>query len=72
MDNIDRLNDAVTEIVTNWRNVFTFIAAVFVLWTFLEIAGDSKTGLVIIAWIVVAGLAVLFYYPRKGTKKEGA
>ena len=70
MDNIDRLNSTVGELVTNWRNVFVFIAAIFVIGTFIEIAGDSKTALVIISWIVVAGLAVLFYYPRKGAKKE--
>ena len=65
MDKIDRLNNSVTELVTNWRNIFTFLAAVFVLWTFTEIAGDSKTAWLIIAWIAVAILAVLFYRPRK-------
>jgi len=70
VDKLDRFNDAVTDITISWRNIFTFVAAVFVAGTIFSTAGASKTAWVIISWVVVAILAGLFYYlPKRETKE---
>ena len=69
VDKLDLFNNAVTDITISWRNIFTFVAGIFVIGTIFSIAGDSKTAWVIISWIIVAILAALFYYlPKKETK----
>ncbi|MBW2050918.1 MAG: hypothetical protein JRG97_12390 [Deltaproteobacteria bacterium] len=70
MDKLDLFNDAVTNFTISWRNIFTFVAGIFVVGTIFSIAGESKTAWIIISWIVVAVLAGLFYYlPKRETKE---
>ena len=70
MDNIDRFNDAVKNVAISWRNIFAFVASIFVIGTVLPIAGSSAAAWVIISWVIVAIMAFLVFFYRKGTKKE--
>ena len=72
VDNLDRFNDTASKVATNWRNIFAFVACVFVLGTVLAAAGSSATAWLIISWIVVAIMACLVFFFRKQPKKESS
>jgi len=70
VDNIDRLNDAVNNLIVDWRNIFILVAVIFVLSTLVAIWIDNNKALVVLSWVIVAGAAAaIFFYPRKGEKK---
>lgn len=71
MDNIDRLNEGVNNLVADWRNIFVLVAVLFVLSTLIAIWIDNNRALLVLSWVIVAvAAAAIFYYPRKSEKKE--
>jgi Sec-independent protein translocase protein TatA len=73
VDNLDRFNDAVSKVAISWRNIFAFVAFVYVIGTVLGIAGGGPKAWIIISWVIIAIMAVLIYLvkgPRNKTKKE--
>ncbi len=71
MDNIDRLNDSVNNLIADWRNIFVLVAVLFVLSTLIAIWIDNTKALLVLSWIIVAvAAAAIFYYPRKSKTKE--
>ena len=73
MDNIDRLNDSVNNLIADWRNIFVLVAVLFVLSTLIAIWIDNTKALLVLSWIIVAvAAAAIFYYPRKSKTKEAS
>jgi len=68
VDNLDRFNEAVSNIAVSWRNVFVFVAFVYVVGTIFAISGGSAVSWIIISWIIIAIIAALIYF-RKGESK---
>ncbi len=73
MDNIDRLNDTVNNLVTDWRNIFVLVAGIFLLSTLIVTWIDNTKALFVLSWVIVAvAAAAIFYYPRKSKTKEAS
>ncbi len=73
MDNIDRLNDTVNNLIVDWRNIFVLVAVIFLLSTLIAIWVDNNKALLVLSWVIVAvAAAAIFYYPRKSEKKEAS
>ncbi len=73
MDNVDRLNDSVNNLIADWRNIFVLVAVLFVLSTLIAIWIDNTKALLVLSWIIVAvAAAAIFYYPRKSKTKEAS
>ncbi len=71
MDNIDRLNDSVNNLIVDWRNVFVLVAVLFVLSTLVAIWIDNNKALLVLSWVILAvAAAAIFYFPRKSENKE--
>lgn len=68
MDTLDRFNKAVNDIAVNWKNVFAFVAFVYVVGTIFAISGGTAVSWIIISWVIVAIIAALIYF-RKGESK---
>jgi len=69
VDNLDRFNDVVSQVAISWRNIFAFVAFVYVIGTVFSIAGGGPMAWIIISWIIIAIMAVLIYL-RKGIRRE--
>lgn len=70
MDNIDRLNDTVNNLIVDWRNIFVLVAVLFVLSTLVAIWIDNTKALLVLSWVIVAvAAAAIYYFPRKSEKK---
>ncbi|MEE9515662.1 MAG: hypothetical protein V3V76_09995 [Candidatus Adiutricales bacterium] len=73
MDNIDRLNDTVNNLIVDWRNIFVLVAVIFLLSTLIAIWVDNNKALLVLSWVIVAvAAAAIFYYPRKSEKEEAS
>jgi hypothetical protein len=72
MDTLDRFNEAVVKAAISWRNIFAFVASVFLLGTLLEIAESSPGAWLIISWALIAVLAFLIFFTRKRHEKTAA
>lgn len=73
MDNIDRLNDAVNNLMVDWRNIFIVVAVLFLLSTLVAIWIDNTKALLVLSWVIVAvAAAAIYYFPRKSEKKEAS
>lgn len=69
MDNIDRLNDAVNNLMVDWRNIFVVVAVLFLLSTLVAIWIDNNKALLVLSWVIVAvAAAAIYFYPRKSEK----
>lgn len=70
MDNIDRLNDTVNNLIVDWRNIFILVAVLFLLSTLVAIWIDNTKALFVLSWIIVAvAAAAIYYFSRKSEKK---
>jgi uncharacterized membrane protein YhaH (DUF805 family) len=73
VDNLDRFNEAVGKVAISWRNIFAFVAFVYVIGTVFSIAGGGPTAWIIISWVTICIIAVLIYLVKRSqdkTKKE--
>ena len=60
MDKLDKFNDIVLDLSSNWKYIYYFVAGLFVVATILSLGSGSKVATVIICWaILVAGAIVM-------------
>ncbi|MCF8095334.1 MAG: hypothetical protein K9J79_08240 [Desulfobacteraceae bacterium] len=76
MDIIDRLNDTALNLVLNWRNIYIFAAAIFIIATIYQIAERGRIeAWHVISWILVLLIGYLIFRFSKGSlldkKAEG-
>ena len=59
MDKLDKFNNTVIDLCMDWKNIFYFVAGIYILSTFLYIAEGSRWGLAILSWAILAFIAII-------------
>ena len=76
MDKLDKLNNTVIDLALNWKNIFYFVAGIYVLATILGLGWGAKfTFNLVISWLIlilVGVLMELFILKEKKTPSKEA
>ena len=68
MDKLDKFNDTILELSTNWKYIFYFVAGIYILATILYFGAGSKWALMIISWAIIVFAAIIFNIVLKEKK----
>ena len=73
MDKLDKFNNTILDLSLNWKYIFYFVAGIYFLSTimYIAIAAESRWGLAIISWIILAIVGLAMTYVLK-EKKDSA
>ena len=70
MDKLDRFNNTFIDLCMDWKNIFYFVAGVYILSTFLYLAKDSRWGLAILSWAILVLIAFIMMKVLKKHNQE--
>lgn len=68
MDKLDKFNDTILELSTNWKYIFYFVAGIYILATILYFGAGSKWVLMIISWAIIVFAAIIINIVLKEKK----
>ena len=73
MDKLDKFNNTVLDLSTDWKYIFYFVAGIYILSTILFIGEGSRWGLAIISWAILVLIAIvmrIILREKKSSLKE--
>jgi hypothetical protein len=70
MDKLDKFNNTVLDLCLDWKNIFYFVAGIYILSTILFIGEGSRWGLAIISWAILFLVAVIMRIVLKADIKS--
>ena len=59
MDKLDKFNNTIIDLSTNWMYIFYFVAGIYILATIRYIAEGSRWGLAILSWAILVLIAII-------------
>ena len=68
MDKLDKFNDTILDLSTNWKYIFYFVAGIYILATILYFGAWSRWVLMIISWAIIVFAAIIINIVLKKKK----
>jgi len=59
MDKLDKFNSTFLDLSLSWKNIFYFVAGIYVLATILALGESSKWILLVISWAILVFAAII-------------
>jgi hypothetical protein len=59
MDKLDKFNNTFINLFMDWKNIFYFVAGIYILSTILYVARNSRLWIAIVSWAILVLIAVL-------------